>query len=253
MSGYVRIHRALLGHPSLRNDAECMAFAWMIIRAQWRDVSVRYKGRRFDLKRGQLAVSQRDMADALDRDKAWVERLWKRCRDEAMISVSYEAGSAVITICNYEQYQAETSGREAANDDAGEAVSEADARQTQGTEQRREEGKKKVSSEDKSSSDTPALRPEHIVEKWNEMAERHGLPLIRKLSPDRRRKMLARIRDHPLEDWLDAFDAIERNPWLHGDSRGGWRANIDFLLQPSSFQKLIEGNYDRSQSAHGTH
>lgn len=135
MSGYVRIHRDLIGHPSFRNDAEAMAFAWLIVRAQWKHTRVRYKGRSFDLKRGQLAISQRDMADALDRDKAWIERLWKRCKDEAMISVSFEAGAAVLTICNYEEYQSELQTREAANEAKREAVDEADARQTQGTEQ----------------------------------------------------------------------------------------------------------------------
>ena len=27
MSGYVHIHRSLIGHPAFRNDAEAMAFA----------------------------------------------------------------------------------------------------------------------------------------------------------------------------------------------------------------------------------
>lgn len=150
MSGYVRIHRGLIGHPSFRNDAEAMAFAWMIVRAQWRDTRVRYKGRSFELRRGQLAVSQRDMAAALDRDKAWIERLWKRCKDEAMISVSYEAGAAVLTICNYEEYQSEMQTREAADEAHREAGNEADARQARGTEQRIEELKN--TSEPKGSS-----------------------------------------------------------------------------------------------------
>jgi len=36
---------------------------------------VRYKDRSIILERGQLAVSIRDFADAMDRDKAWIERL----------------------------------------------------------------------------------------------------------------------------------------------------------------------------------
>lgn len=140
MSGYVRIHRSLIGHPAFRNDAEGLAFAWMIARAAWKPVRVRYKGRAIVLERGQLSISQRDMALALDRDKAWIERLWKRLRAEAMINVASEAGVAVITICNYARYQANEDAREA----VAEAPRKADARQTQGTEQGREEGKKEV-------------------------------------------------------------------------------------------------------------
>jgi len=150
VSGYVRIHRTLIGHPAFRNDAEAMAFAWMVARAAWKPTRVRYKERGICLARGQLAISQRDMARDMDRDKAWVERLWKRLRAEAMIEVDSEAGVAVITICNYAEYQADSPVLEA----VAEAPRKADARQTQGTEQRREEGKK-GSSEPKGSSPRP--------------------------------------------------------------------------------------------------
>jgi hypothetical protein len=135
VSGYVRIYRSLIGHPAFRNDAEAMAFAWLVTKAAWKPVRVRYKERSIHLGRGQLAISQRDMARALDRDKAWIERLWKRLRAEAMIAVTVEAGVAVITICKYATYQDAKATREA----AGEAREEAGARQGQGTEQGSEE------------------------------------------------------------------------------------------------------------------
>lgn len=140
MSGYARLHRSLLGHPAFRNDAEAMAFAWMILRASWRPTRVRYKGRAVSLNRGQLATSIRDMAEAMDRDKAWIERLFKRLKSETMIETVTEAGVSVVTICNYAEYQADCDIAEAVR----ETVRETDARQTQDTEQRREEGKKEV-------------------------------------------------------------------------------------------------------------
>ena len=131
MSGFAMLHRTLLDHPAFRNAAEAMAFGFMVMRASWRPTVVRYKGHRIELQRGQLALSQRDMAVAMDRDKAWIERLWKRLRSEAMIEVRSEAGVAVITICNYDKYQAVSPTGEAA-DEAREPV---DMRQTRGTEQ----------------------------------------------------------------------------------------------------------------------
>ena len=138
MSGYVRLHRDLLAHPAFRNDAEALAFAWLFARAAWRDTRVRYKGHAVSLKRGQLAVSIRDMADALDRDKAWIERLFKRLRAETMIETVAEAGVSVVTICNYDKYQPQGDPDKA----EGETVGETDARQARDTEQRREEDKK---------------------------------------------------------------------------------------------------------------
>lgn len=137
-AGYVSIHRRLLGHHAFRNDAEGMAFAWMVIRAAWRPAKVRYKDRMIQLRRGQLAVSVRDMANAMDRDKAWVERLWKRLKSETMIETVTEAGVSVVTICNYDEYQASRDSDETPRETAGETSS----RQARDTEQRREEDNK---------------------------------------------------------------------------------------------------------------
>lgn len=145
-AGFVKLYRSLLGHPAFRNDAEAMAFAWMVIRASWKPARVRYKDRAINLQRGQLAMSVRDMGAAMDRDKAWVERLWKRLKAETMIETVTEAGVSVVTICNYDVFQGERDTDETAN----ETLNETGARQAQDTEQRREEDKN--TSEDKSSS-----------------------------------------------------------------------------------------------------
>src|SRR3546814_8912740 len=97
-----------------------------------------------NLGRGQLAMSVRDMAAAMDRDKAWVERLWKRLKSETMIETVTDAGVSVVTICNYNTFQ----GDRDAPETPSETVSKTDARQAQDTEQRTEE----IYSEPKGSS-----------------------------------------------------------------------------------------------------
>lgn len=101
----------------------------------------------------------------------------------------------------------------------------------------------------RASRDAPAgaLTPEQIVSAWNDLAERTGLATVRSLTKGRRQQIAARLKDYPnIDEWADALAAIERSPFLLGlEGRSGWRANFDFLLQPSSFAKLIEGTYDR--------
>ena len=133
MTGYARVHRSLLDHPAFRNDAEAMAFAWLVLRAAWRPVRVRYKERALSLARGQLAVSVRDFAAAMDRDRGWTERLIKRLKNERMIATAAGAGVLIITICNYDIYQAER--------EAGATPSATVARQVHDTEQEGEESK----------------------------------------------------------------------------------------------------------------
>ena len=142
MSGYVRIHRTLIGHTAFRNDAEAMAFAWLVARAAWRSTRVRYKERGICLERGQLAISVREFAAAMDRDKAWVERLLKRLRNEGMIETVSETGVTVITVCNYAQYQSDQVLCETPSEAPNETPRKTEARQAQDTEQGREKGKK---------------------------------------------------------------------------------------------------------------
>jgi hypothetical protein len=47
-----------------------------------------------------------------------------------------------------------------------------------------------------------------------------------------------------LEEWQRAMDALERSAFCRGENDRGWRADFDFLLQPKSFTKLLEGAYD---------
>jgi hypothetical protein len=246
VSGYACIHRTVFGHPAFRNDGEAMAFAWMILKAQWRATRVRYKERVIQLQRGQLAVSQRDMANALDRDKAWVERFWKRLKIEAMIEAEVNGGVTVITICNYAKYQendkADKRGRE--------APSEAEARQGRGTEQEREEGKKEE--EETPSSDgvgtaAPKMPLKAAVDCWNYAAVRCGWQTIAKLSKTREEHLRSRLREHGLDGWKAAIAKAEASEYLAGSTPATW-FSFDWLSKPTNFLKVMEGNYDRSRS-----
>jgi len=95
--------------------------------------------------------------------------------------------------------------------------------------------------------ETQVLKPEHLVEAYNAMADRTGLPKAIKLEGARLRQAKLLVRKATVDDLTEAIDAIERNPWMHGQNERGWRADFDFLLQPKSFTRLIEGSYDRAQ------
>jgi len=93
------------------------------------------------------------------------------------------------------------------------------------------------------SSEPIVLKPEHVLEAWNEVAERTGLPKAKKLTPERRRKLLTRIKQSSVEDFTEAISTIERSPFLRGENGRGWRADFDWMLEPKNFNKLIEGVY----------
>lgn len=118
-----------------------------------------------------------------------------------------------------------------------------------------EEEVEKEKKEDANASLSPAA-PDDVrraFDEWNELARRVGLPLAKDLTEGRRRKLRARITTSGLAGWREALAAVEVSKHCRGlkagrDGGAPWRADIDFLLQPSSFQRLIEGFYGRDMA-----
>jgi uncharacterized protein YdaU (DUF1376 family) len=88
------------------------------------------------------------------------------------------------------------------------------------------------------------LLPEHVVEIWNTRAEGWGVRPIRKLTPERKQLLKARIRENSIEDFIAVFDAIDRSAFLRGESSSGWRVGFDFVFKKGNFVKIQEGSYD---------
>lgn len=87
------------------------------------------------------------------------------------------------------------------------------------------------------------IKPEHVIEAWNMTAEPLGLQRVRKMTPERRRKLNTFIRRHSIDEITEGIAAIPRSPFLRGENPRGWRADFDWMLEPKNFTKLQEGNY----------
>jgi hypothetical protein len=83
-----------------------------------------------------------------------------------------------------------------------------------------------------------------IVDAWNATAARTHLPLVSKLSPDRARKLTARLAEHSVDEIIAGIERIGASAFCHGAGETGWRADFDFLLQPKSCRRAISGFYD---------
>lgn len=104
----------------------------------------------------------------------------------------------------------------------------------------------KGSSNDDSSAE-PTEKPltaDEIVDAWNQRMVPQGFPAVKRLTEARRKHLKARLRENTIDEWQQAMGALERSEFCRGNGPNGWIANFDFLLQPKSFTKLLEGAYD---------
>lgn len=179
--GYVRIYRRLLTHPMFRSPAEALAFAYLICQAQWQDREYRLKGRTYQLKRGQVVMSVRDFAEAMERSKDWAKRFLDRLENEGMIARQHrdsdrDSGATVgatvttiVSICNYDEYQGDRG-------DAATATARQPRQQLFQTATQNNKEKKGKEGKDNPQTPLPDWVPVDAWEGWLEMRKRKGIP-----------------------------------------------------------------------------
>lgn len=92
-----------------------------------------------------------------------------------------------------------------------------------------------------------STHPEALQALWNERAA-PALPRAIELTPKRRRSAAARLQERPINGpsgWVEVVTRISASAFCRGEKPGhDWRASFDWLLQPDTAAKVLEGKYD---------
>lgn len=78
-----------------------------------------------------------------------------------------------------------------------------------------------------------------IIHSWNAL----GVSSVKSISNNRLALVKARIAEHGLDVFLEAIKNINESPFLLGQNKKGWVITFDWLIKPSNFTKVLEGNY----------
>lgn len=71
-----------------------------------------------------------------------------------------------------------------------------------------------------------------------------SLPTVRAVSDSRRKLIRSRYNQYGIDEIRTVFEKAEASDFLTGRSENSWRCGFDWLLNPSNFLKVLEGNYD---------
>jgi len=239
--GVFAVARGIFDHPFFAPEpfTEREAWLWLVENAAWKDTRVRVRNGARDLTRGQLAFATRFMAQRWGWSEARVRRFLARLKIDAMIDAQTDAQTTLITICNYDAYQFSKSDSDAQTDAP---------RDAQSTRARRKEEEDNNRSSSLRSEDSPSELESSDVEEalsgYLAMAKSVGLPTVRSLTPARRKKLSAIIRQHGLPVWAEALAKVAASPFCIGQNDRGWRVDLDFMLTPSKLTSVLEGKYD---------
>lgn len=89
------------------------------------------------------------------------------------------------------------------------------------------------------------------IEALNNVFQCYDLPFVKKLTKDRFNKLKKRVKEiGGLENFREViYYELQNSSFLRGDKEGcDFKAHIDFFLQPSSWQRVVEGFYRDKES-----
>jgi len=87
---------------------------------------------------------------------------------------------------------------------------------------------------------------------WNEWASGHGLPQVTKVAGKRKTLADTRAKEQPESYWREVLGRVAMSPGLLGKNDRGWTATFDWLVEPMSAAKVMEGKYDKWGKASGS-
>ncbi|WP_062699768.1 DUF6291 domain-containing protein [Chryseobacterium indologenes] len=133
----------------------------------------------------------------------------------------------------------------------------------------KQEPKEKVKVKDKVKEESKSIPPEppdqeylfseekkEVVEAVNDLVKYFHdncsrLPKVQVISKSRKSSIKARISDYGLEKVKEVLKSAGESNFLAGENRNQWTADFDWILKPTNFVKILEGNYNNKDLSNG--
>jgi len=237
-NGWIAVSRSIFDHNLVGAGSEgkysrLEAFLWIVSAAAFERTTV-LDG--VELQPGEFVASLRYLAIKWGWTPGAVRHFLERLEQAHTLQHRKHTESAqpttVFYLCNWEKYQVPTEDEHTVDCTGSNTESPQSKQET-------------INNTPNGVCDrTPDLDCLEAFTLYNALAHEIGLPQAATLTPGRRQTLKARLKEHGgLEGWRRALDNLKASPFLCGQNDRGWRANLDFMLQASSFAKLIDGTH----------
>lgn len=255
--GFICISRGIVAHWIWSNPVLFQRWVWMILSANYDDREVSFCYHRIMLHRGQLAVNLSYLSKIWHVSSQATHKFLVKLEDSGMVTRTVDDKVTVITICNHDRYQLKMG----ASVDG--LVDGADNRMVdQVVNQTNKDNKIKTEIEKTSDEvlcqvplelDMPeAVEKEYIswekfISFFNTAMRGKTIPKIRgyHLAEHRKRNIRARIREYGKDAVIEVVKKAAASSFLNGGGDKGFVADIDWMMGPRNFPKILDGFYDR--------
>lgn len=246
------------------------AFIDLLMECRYEAGTVSNGGRKMMLQPGQLVGAISWLASRWNWTpktvRLWLDKLQEDGMIERYVDPHQGKQAAIITVCNYSEYQLVQEQQGQSKDTQG-----ASKGQTKGNSNKDKQGNKGTKEQEENTPLPPAggsssldldldEKPKPISGKaiariafteWQEFAKAHGLSVPRDTTFEQfSTAIFSRMREHADEQnqrgllavWHLALCYVAKSKWLRGMS-SDFKADLGMIVRPKNFAKLISGGY----------
>lgn len=244
-SGWIKSYRKTLDNPIICKDTDHIAI-WMYLlwSATHQPISKLFGGKRITLNPGQLITGRKSISKQFNISESKVQRVLKTFEIEQQIEQQTSNRSRLISILNWNEYQ------------CSEQQNEQQVNNKRTTSEHKQEHKNIRSNKDtnvsmsneQANSTQDGIDYKGLINFFNQKTNGVFGNVRYPISDKRRSSVRARIREHGKEAFAEMIEMAINSNFLKGDNKTGFRATFDWMIKPTNFQKIIEGNYNNAKT-----
>ena len=255
--GFICISRGIREHWVWKNPVYFKRWAELIMMANYDNREVSFNFQRVMLQRGQLAVNLAYLSKIWHVSTQAVSKFLVKLEVSGMVTRVVDDKVTVITICNYDRYQLKM-GTVVDGSVDGVVNGEVDKVVNQTN-----KGNKLIKETIKTSDEVLCQVPleldmpevaekdyiswEKFVEFFNTAMRGKTIPKIRgfHLAEHRKKAIRARFNEYGKDAVIEVVKKAAASTFLNGGGDKGFVADIDWMMGPRNFPKILDGFYDR--------
>ena len=207
------------------------------------------------IKRGQLVTSFANLSAETGLSLQVVRSCLDKLQSTGEVNKQSTSQYTIITVCKYADYQQAEDGEQQTNNIPITSEQQTSNKRVTNEQQqhkniRKKEDKNNItpSNEGESVDTDPSVDVDlkSVVEFFNKSVVECNsvLPKIKGATGKRVGYIKARIREFGLEAVYEVISKAAASDFLNGKNQRGWVASFDWIMLPTNFPKVLEGNYD---------
>lgn len=254
---YIKLNRKIIGWEWYLNINVKTLFIHCLLKANWKDG--RFEGK--EVKRGSFVTS----LEKLSKETGLSVRQVRTALDKLFLTGELTSTSfskyRIVTVVNYNQYQLcdkqadnQLTSKRQASDKQVTTIEEKKEKKE------KEELKKKdlinnsnelFNCPSESQPDEKTGAYDDLLKLWNSL-DQYGIKPIRAITSQRLKLLKPRIRQYGRESFAECVEQIKQSDFLQGKHTGKpWTVTFDWMILPSNYPKVLEGNYRNKSNGSG--